>query len=211
MEHVFVLTRTSGRPKFFALNHSSVMEQSNNSVRVIHIVSFDDTDTKEYLEQYSDIQIVPVERIPRKSTGHFPYNLYFNKMYQQIHQSGWIIHLDDDDIFSSSDAISQMMPYFQPDHLIVWRVKFPDAIRPTNRYFGRSVCSRGFPAICFAFHTKWLASVPLWEDKKGGDSHFVYKLSKLIPKTIWIDKILTEVNYTEHESGCGLGMRFDLK
>lgn len=197
----YVLTRTSERPLFFSQNHTSVMSQTYPNV--VHVVSYDTEDTGKYLEQYPDLKIVPVIRQERLKNAHFPYNLYCNQMHKTITADGWVLYLDDDDLFTRTDALSVISQYFNSsDNLIVWKVQFPYGIEPSNRYFKRSVKQSGFPAICFCFHTKWLRYA-IWDDMKGSDSRVARALSKVIPKVIWVDDVLTKINYTEGSGGYG--------
>ena len=99
---VNVLTRTSGRPKFFYCNWVSIQQQDYPRVR--HLVSYDDQETWEYLQEYvgrgrcGGVEAIEVERIPLEGGDHFPYNLYMNRLQAEI-EEGWVMFLDDDDIF----------------------------------------------------------------------------------------------------------------
>lgn len=170
---------------------------------IVHIVSYDTDGTRDYLKDYDNLQLVPVTRRERLRHAHFPYNLYCNQMHKEITKEGWVMYLDDDDLFTSADAVSKISKYFgNPDNLIVWKVQFPYGTEPSNRYFKRSVKQSGFPAICFCFHTKWL-QYAVWDDMKGSDSRVAHALSKAIPKVVWIDDVLTKINYTEGSGGYG--------
>jgi len=197
--NVFVLTRTSERPHFFAQNHNSISTQTYPHIK--HIISYDTDNTKKYLEQYSNIEFYAVDRIKRTCNAHFPYNLYCNELQQKLNnREGWVLYLDDDDIFTTNTAVEEISQYFNnPDNLIIWKVRFPKAVLPDARHFGKRVMRSGFPSICFCFHTKWLKHA-IWDDYKGSDSRVLHALYKAIPKRVWIDNILTAINYN---TGCG--------
>lgn len=199
--NVFILTRTSNRPIFFKQNHQSVTNQTYTPIK--HVVSYDTAETFRYLQEYDDIEKVPVVREQRMNLSHFPYNLYCNEMHKFIStDTGWVIYLDDDDLFTNNNAVSEISKYFNnPDNLIIWKTQFPSGVKP-GRFFGKAVRSTGFPAICFAYHTKWLKHA-IWDNKKGSDSRVLYKLSKIIPNKVWIDNVLTKINYNSGFGGMG--------
>lgn len=201
---MYILTRTSERPKFFDQTYRSIKSQTYGDIT--HVVSYDTDNTREYLKGYDCIK-VPVERETRLKFSHFPYNLYLNKMHSVV-SDGWIMYLDDDDVFTRNDAVEIISKHFKdPDAMIVWKVQFPDGTKPHKHVFGRRVASSGFPAISFAFHSKWLKYAN-WDDRKGSDSRVAHTLFRAIKRVKWIDEVLTKINY---ESGYGgSGMQHDV-
>ena len=209
---LYILTRCCERPHFYLENRLSIAKQ--NSVKdliVTQLVSCERQSpiTHKYLSQYLSerepflTKLVEVERQERKNHGHFPYNLYCNQMHQQVDDDSWVMYLDDDDIFMTPDALDTMQKYFNnPDQMLIWKCQFPDGTKPSNTYFKRGVRAIGYPAICFCFHSKWLEYAN-WDDRKGSDSRVIYNLSRKIPKIIWINRVLTSINYAQKMGGFG--------
>lgn len=198
-----IITRTSKRPAFFQENHQSIKQQTYTNW--IHICGYDNLETSEYLFHYDDCIKVSVMDLwtNRKNSKHFPYNLYCNRLQEHV-KSGWVMFLDDDDIYNENAFETIVKHANCPDKLLIWRTKFPDpvGIIPTNRVFGKRITKQGFSAIGFAFHSKYLKEA-VWDDQKGADGRLIYKLSKIIPRICWIDKVLTKINYDIGHGGWG--------
>jgi hypothetical protein len=207
-----ILTRTSGRPKFFWYNRRSVISQTYPKIR--HYVCYDDESTYEsYLKHYEKQQnlfILPVDRAKNFKSDRFPPNLYCNKLTEMV-PDGWIMYLDDDDILLRDDSIERIMSNLaNENNLKLWKVKFPNE-RIIPRKFGKKPILGDISAIGFAFHkSQWNSDkvrVNLWDDRKGSDYRVVAKLySRLQP--IWIDDVLTGVNYVRPRL-IGTGQRLD--
>lgn len=210
-QRLYVITRSSERPKYFAENVASIREQNlPDGLEIVHLVSYDSPSTYEYLKDYSDLVLKSVQREERRKPGHFPYNLYCNQLHELIDKPGWVMYLDDDDIYESDLSVQKIAANFDStDNLIIWKVMFPEGIKPAESRFKRKVVyPKGFPAICFCYHTKWLKHA-VWDERKGADGRLIFKLSQIIPNKVWIPEVLTRINY---ETGYGgLGQRQDIK
>jgi cellulose synthase/poly-beta-1,6-N-acetylglucosamine synthase-like glycosyltransferase len=208
---IYVLTRTSGRPNYFRENVESVKMQTYPNIE--HIVCADDDESFEYASKLVK-NVIQVERNPKREEYgwmHSPYNLYCNKLMDQIKEPGWIMFLDDDDILADRDAIRDMVRQIEnEDDMLIWRVKMPWGILP-SRSFGHGVMLTDITSNSFLFHSKhvWAAQ---WDEVKEGDYRVAQKLSRLL-NVKWIDKVLCRVNNKPeaHKSsaGVGLGMRED--
>ena len=200
---IYILTRTSCRPGFFAENCSSVQNQSHKNL--IHLISYDDPDTKKYVETYrnshKNVIAQSVQREPVRGDGHFPFNLYLNTLMDQIKSRnldpGWIMILDDDDVFVDNNSLSRIVDTISErnvtsDKLVLWQVGFPRGRivprRPYSKpYLGAVSC------IGFSFHTDIVDKVR-WRDRKGGDFLMVQDLWEIL-KPVWIKEKLTKINY----------------
>lgn len=184
-----ILTRTSNRPNYFARCRQSVKDQT---IQAYHIVSTDDpTDT--YPEGDKIVQVEPA--IGR---GH---NLYFNTMRLYVpSEFPFIIHLDDDDRFSSPFVLEIIRDHIQHSgNLILWKVRAPDRLIPER--VGQHPVFGEISGIGFAVHVKhWIN----WQSVPGGDflviDHYYRKL-----KPVWIDTVLTEF-----QTGAGNGLKMDI-
>jgi len=106
---LYIITRCSNRPNFFSQTYKSIKSQTYPNIT--HIVTYDTPETLSYLNKYTDLFKVSVERKPRLEVAHFPYNLYCNYAQEMVAKmpSGWIMYLDDDDIFTSNTAVEVIM------------------------------------------------------------------------------------------------------
>lgn len=198
-----ILTRTYNRPKFFKICHESIQNQGYTNWT--HIIAYDDEDTLQYLNLYlPNISSISVPKQVKTDINTFPYNLYFNEMAAYI-KDGYVLYLDDDDSLASSDSLEKISPYLDINTLIIWRVKFPTELYPRDNVFNaKRITSSGYPSNCFCFHHSWLSDVS-WTGKKGGDSVFLHKISKIIPKKVWLNEVITQINQQTLISGCGKG------
>ena len=201
MNLINIFTRTCNRPNFFALCKKSLSEQSYTNW--LHIIGYDDEESyTSYLHDIQNDQTICVPLLKELVTpiNTFPYNLYFNVLQQKIN-SGYIIYLDDDDGFYVNNALEIISKYLDEDTILIWRVKFPDGLRPSDTIFAnKRITSSGFPSNCFCYHSKWATT---WTGKKGGDSVYFHNLCKKIPKKIWLNEVLTKVNQSTLISGKG--------
>ncbi len=211
---VYILTRSNKRPIFFQQNHLSIYKQTYKHWR--HIVSYHNDETLNYLKNYTDIITIEVPPYERSNQNHFPYNLYCNFMHQQVQELinnddantvSLIMYLDDDDVFTTDDALNIIInhlngsQYRSEKRLLCWRTKFPNEIVPSNRFFGKNIGLRT-PSISFAF-TNDLLPMAIWDQYKGGDSRLARLLGQKCQSIIWIDHVLTKVNYDDKIGGNG--------
>ena len=199
MATINVLTRTCNRPNFFAICKESLFNQTYQNWNFI--IGYDEEESYSYICDTSGVVLVPLIKEIVTNVNTFPYNLYFNVMHEKIKHPGYIIYLDDDDSFYSNTSLETISNYVDEDTIIIWRVKFPDGLRPSDSIFSKKrITSSGFPSNCFCFHSKWVTT---WTGKKGGDSVFFHKLCKVIPKKVWLNEILTQINQETLTSGKG--------
>lgn len=175
---ISVLTRTSNRPVFFNYCLKSVIDQT---VKPYHIISSDNpADT--YPLGRGDI-VVHIPAMDGRAS-----NLYFNVMRHYIpKKSPWVMFLDDDDEFTSPDAIATIQDNItSDDDLILWQVKFPWGLVP-GQAIGEIPQPGNITGIGFCFHSKhWIDWIP----QPFGD-YFVITQIYMRLRPVWIDKVLT--------------------
>lgn len=207
---VNVLTRTSGRPAFFKDHVESVNSQSYPYVR--HLVCADDQQSLEYASELVD-DVIYIPGQPRRDEYgimHAPYNLYINRLMEEV-DGGWVMFLDDDDSFTGPDSLERIMRHVEdPDVLAVWKVQFPNEVIPGSA-FGKSIRLGQISGIGFMFHSHhiWAAQ---WDEVKESDFRVALKLARTLGSIMWIDGIMTRVNNTrgtENGPGGGFGSRND--
>ena len=195
-----ILTRTSDRPVYFALNRRSVLQQTYPHIR--HIISADTYSTFNYLTDIYPRDKIFVKCAKRTSSAHMPYNLYCNELMNRV-ESGWILFLDDDDLLMDPNSIQILVNFIQnDDNLLLWRVKFPDKIIPEYS-FGIKPTYKDIASNGFMFNAKYKNQIK-WDDMTGSDYRVVNSVFNIIDiKPIWIDIVLTKINYSSGTGGKG--------
>jgi len=206
---VNILTRTSRRPNYFKKCIESIRNQSYPNIN--HLISVDDDVSENYVKEYTD-NYIRVNRfnghIPRidtklKARRPAPYNLYLNDLREQV-KDGWIMFLDDDDIFMEKTAIEEIVNTIKSeDDLLLWKVKFPGKTVPGNELFKKKIIALNhFSMIGFMYHKKY-DDVGDFDYFSGGDFHFISQLAPKIPSSVWIDKIYTGIQRNNQMGGFG--------
>lgn len=192
-EPVYILIRTSARPKFFKNMMDSIKEQTYpNIVTIVHT----DDDKDMYIE--GDI-ILRSQRDITKGRGH--YNLYCNKLLEAIPDGpGWYHFIDDDDMYAGPDVIERLVKHSKQDHINVARVQ-----RWNNTVWPKSWGNqKSYQTECFFLHTDHKKKARWW-DRTGGDHNYSKQLTAVLPIN-WIDNLLI----CKAQDGKGRGLRFDL-
>lgn len=209
-ERVCVLTRTSGRPRYFALNRRSVETQTHQNVT--HVVSCDNDATEEYVRNYAGVDILRVERAPRSRHRrlHFPYNSYLNTMIEyarSTYGATWFAVLDDDNVFVEPDSVRKALEATEGDRnrLVLWRVRIGQTVVPKR--FGQlplvrnDVDMNGFllhsSSFCSGGDAEGTPAVLRFEPRAGGDYLFLRKVMAQRPsvRVTWCDKVLSETSW----------------
>lgn len=198
-----VLTRTSGRPRFFVDCKKSIEDQTYKNVQ--QIISIDDNDSLHYVEGLNYIK-VPKQK-PKSKTfpgvGYATHNLYLNNLNKQV-KDGWIMYLDDDDEFKQQDALEIIANQItSEDDLVIWRVDHKVKIIPEDSYWGKTPQYHHISMPGFMYHSKYKDQA-IFDDLSWADYKVISDLYKIIPNKIWIDKVLTGV-----QQGRGRGKRKD--
>lgn len=103
---IYILTRTSKRPKFYENSKKSLLNQSFKHWR--HLVSYDDEDSKKYIDTSVSMPI-NVKYIKKNQKHHCPYNLYFNELIKYVPKNAWILFMDDDSVFYNKDSLKNLV------------------------------------------------------------------------------------------------------
>lgn len=146
----------------------------------------------------------------RKRSPHGPYNMYL-KIAEAYVKEGWISYLDDDDVYTSENSISDLACEIKEgseDTFHLFRVKrearFKENLIPSDKFFRYHVA--GHPIImgeiggaCICFHSKY-KEYTQWGHWAGDDYRTVKVLEKVIPHKNFINKVL----YDAFKAGKGL-------
>jgi len=131
---------------------------------------------------------------------HFPVNLYLNQLMATVHE-GWVMILDDDDMFVSQDAIKKITSVCKSEETAVfWRVKIGDRIVPKK--FGRPKI-KDFSMIGMCFHSKYIPLLQ-FDEFKQTDYRVADRIFSILD-VVYIDEVLTGTQHT----GDGFGLRKD--
>lgn len=182
IEPVYILIRTSNRPKFFARMMETIKEQTyKNIVTIVHT----DDPRDEYVT--GDIIIKGTAYPP--SYGDGTYNLYNNLLLKSIPEDkpGWYHFMDDDDEYASVSAIERLVQASKKDHINVARVE--RIMRQGKVIFPRQWGKqKSYQTECFFLHTDHRLKAKWWGNKDG-DHHYSKQLTKVLPIN-WIDNLL---------------------
>ena len=144
-------------------------------------------------------------RPPKGGTPHSPHNFYCNVLLDTVSLGdGWIMFLDDDDMFNNDNALSEIVSHVvDEDTMIYWQMKFADGRLAPDTWNGTPRLGYiGSP--CFLFHSKW-KDHSWWDDWKCSDFRFVERLHKKIPNHVYIEKPFIQIG------GIGMGKRKDVQ
>lgn len=190
---VYILIRTSGRPKFFSVLMNSIKKQTYpNIVTIVHSDNKNDT----YVE--GDIIIHGTPQ-PKKGRGF--YNLYNNALLAAIpkNKPGWFVFIDDDDRYKSTTAIEQFVKASKKDCINVARADRGGG-RIWPKYWKNQ---KVFQTECFMLHTTH-RNLGKWPAKRGGDHTYTKQITKKL-KINWIEGLIV----TKAQEGKGRGKRKD--
>lgn len=128
-----------------------------------------------------------------KKQGKYPYNLYFNEAKHLVED--YVMFLDDDDQFTTTQAVKKILDVIDEDKIVLWKVKFGGSTIPDK--VGNTPTFANISGIGFAYHKKhWID----WKNKSGGDFSVISELyQKLEP--VWIDEVLTGLQRPDGRAG----------
>lgn len=204
-----ILIRTSGRPNYFKECLESIYKQKYKNWNLI--IGIDDKESEKYTQSakgrtifYDYSSVKDNKKIKSDEYGiFFKYNLYLNDLQNQV-TKGYIIYLDDDDALNDENSLYDLSNVIEnEDQFIMWRVKFPNRLVPSNENFGKKPVMKDVSGIGFAFHNKYKID---WEPYKRGDYRIAKKLHEVIPKKTYLNKVVTKL---QREIEDGFGRRDD--
>jgi hypothetical protein len=193
-----ILTRSNKRPRFFHDNRSSVTGQTYKKFR--QLVSYENNQTLKYLKKEGLPETDLIRVVRKQTTATHPYNLFVNDLMDQVAE-GWILFLDDDDLFTTPHALSIIASHLIDENsLVVWRAWFPDKNVPSVQDI-HQIQTGGITSCCFAFHSKHRENAR-WHEFKAGDFRCFEQLRKHL-KPVFLEDVLARVNYVDCSAGWG--------
>ena len=193
-----ILTRTNLRARFFSDNRNSIASQTYKNFR--HLVSYENAETYGYLKAHQLPPADLVKVVKAGTGGSHPYNLFVNEMMDRVTE-GWIMFLDDDDLFSTPHALAIIASHLKDeDSLVIWRTWFPARTIPATKDI-HQIAPGGITSCCFAFHSKHKKKGQ-WHEFRAGDYRCFDQLRQHL-KPVFLDHILAKVNRTDRGEGSG--------
>lgn len=191
---VYILIRTSGRPKFFANMMESIKAQDYPNIKtIVHT----DNDADTYVS--GDIIIKGSPKSGPDITA--PYNLYCNDLLAAIPDvPGWYCFMDDDDIYMSPSVISEFVNKAKVDAVNVARTEREGGQILPKYWRGQ----KSFQTQCFLLHTNHKKKFSWW-GKTAGDHNYTEQLTKTMSIN-WVDGLIL----SRSQDGKGNGTRMDL-
>lgn len=199
-----ILIRTCLRPTYFKKCIESILSQQYHNY-AIHI-AYDRHESYEYIAPYESSNLNVSSYYINKdnvSQQKYRFNLYCNDLMDHV-QDGFIIFLDDDDMFTHSHVLQMINDRLVNEETIVlWNFSRPDSeICPSS---APKVYLGGIDTSCVCFHSKW-KRFSRWPDRQCGDFIFYSRLMKNLGKRVkyvYSNLIWTKTIYTDHIANLG--------
>lgn len=200
-----ILIRTSMRPEFFKICIESVLSQKYSNYHIF--ICFDKIESESYLDGYKERDNMTIFYIQNESTEKYKFNLYNNELMNMV-KDGFILFLDDDDMFTHEYCLRIINEHLKSDkNILIWKFMRPDKlIYPTTESDEIHLGEIDTTSVCF--HNKFKHLVK-WKDTQCGDFHFYSelfrklknptqiaqfkKLDFILTKTIFHNKICSSV------------------
>jgi|688.fasta_scaffold119904_3 hypothetical protein len=186
-----ILVRTCYRPTYFVNCINNILSQSHQDIRII--CCYDDIRSLDYIKKINDKRF-EYFFINLEDNSEMKHNLYLNHLLDKVND-GWIIFLDDDDMFSTNDSLKIINnKIINNNQFIYWGVKLGTntIIYPPN-INNVEVCKISGIGFCFHAHYKNLSR---WVSARCSDFVFVKKLLESNKfETIGIKSILTQTQH----------------
>ena len=194
-ETLYILTRTSGRPAFFARMRETIKALVWPGP-VCHIVHTDDP-----RDTYVDGDIIVKGECYGPSFGDGWYNLYNNRLLKAIPDHGWVHFMDDDDEYLAPDVMG-FLDGGNRNAMHVCKTRRVGVSKNAEIFPPLWLKQKTFQTECFALWSD-IAKKYNWWGNKGGDHQYTSKITRTVPIK-WHDVIATQA-----QSGKGHGKCID--
>ena len=193
-----VLIRTSNRPENFKCCIKSVLDQKYKNYKVF--VCHDKIESLNYLNKYKDNYKIEYFPVYSSSKEKYKFNLYCNQLMDKV-KKGYVIFLDDDDMFCHDQVFNILNYCMDNKSLLIWKFFRPDKIIfPSSM---KSINLGELDTSSFCCNIKNYQNCK-WGDGKNGDYCFINQvMEKNIPKTKFLNKILTKTQFSDKIGNLG--------
>ena len=178
---VYILIRTSCRPRYFARMMETVKQQTYKNITTI--VHSDDP-----RDEYVTGDIIIHGTAFGAEYGNGTYNLYNNALLRAIPKGpGWFHFIDDDDEYAAPDVIERIVAASKPGCVNVAHVQRV-MHRGVVQFPDKWGTQKSYQTECFFLHTDHKGKAKWWGNK-GGDHHYSKQLTRILPIN-WIENLL---------------------
>ena len=192
---LYVLTRTSGRPTFYARMRESVRALTWPH-GVVHVVHSDDP--RDTYAADCDVLVKGECHGPYMGSGY--YNLYNNRLLEVVPKDCWVAFIDDDDEYAAPDVFERLIDTSKPGKIHTGQVsRGADKIWNTDPHAKK----REFQTECFVVRGS-IAKKATWWGEKGGDHYYTRRLVRHA-STVWHEVLIAQA-----QEGKGHGVRADI-
>lgn len=190
---ITIITRTSNRPKYFAQNRKSILEQTYQPIT--HLVGVDDVTSANYVLEHG-VQPIGINRhqlIDKYGNGTAVHNLYFNELMQHV-KTPHVMILDDDDCLINSASIEKIMSYQLNERtLAVFQMEFiNNTILPPKEILTQKPQQGLIGSPCVIAPTN-LAKKIVWDGNAAGDFRYIEQLYEKAPMRLFIPETIVKV------------------
>lgn len=189
-----ILVRTSNRPDMCKKCIDSILSQTYHNFHIY--ICYDDEKSLDYLHNYDTDKRITYFPVKVESNEKYHFNLYCNLLMEKV-SDGYIIFLDDDDMFISPRVLEIINNQTDTNNIIVWRFLRPDKfIYPKSLDTELVLGEIGTACVCFHHSLK---NVAQWEDKQCGDYYFYATLFKACKRNqiILLEYALTSTQFDD--------------
>lgn len=201
---VFVLTRTSRRPRAFTRLRRDLLAQEYDG-EIIHVVHSDDP-----ADAYATGDIIVHSERPQRTRARTcpweQHNLTLLQVVLEDAREGFVTFIDDDDTYASHLSIRRMMTHAAPGVMPIWKVERENGRVSPTTWMGDLNSRDG--RVCWEASTLHTTRIPLAlqvgiDARDGADGRFWAALARH-HELVWQDEILTRP-----QAGKGHGRRQD--
>jgi len=191
-----ILIRTSMRPEYFKTCIESVLSQNYTNYNIF--ICYDKKESLSYLENYSTIHNISIHYIEINSDEKYKFNLYNNYLMSLVND-GFILFLDDDDMFAHNNVLKIINENLaNDDTILLWKFMRPDKLIYPSNIKHIKLGEIDTTSVCFNKKYQYLSE---WNDKKNGDYFFysnmfksinklkITELNLILTRTIFLDKL----------------------
>ena len=185
-----ILIRTSMRPEYFKTCIESVLSQNYTNYNIF--ICYDKKESLTYLEKYSTIHNISIHYIEINSDEKYKFNLY-NNFLMSLVNDGFILFLDDDDMFAHNNVLKIINEnILNDDSILLWKFMRPDKVIYPSNVENIQLGEIDTTSACFHNKKKGLS---VWNDKKNGDYYFYSNMFKSLSSLDSVDFKITELNF----------------
>jgi hypothetical protein len=172
----------------------TVLAQSYQNLNVVFICDSDEA--VEFTRGYPARMVRVQKRLQGEARPagddygiYFPFNEYLGEVQKLV--SGFIMLLDDDDVFNYSFSVEHISKHLEPDKLTVWKTDFKDGRIIPGESFGEEIKLFDVTGIGIAYHSSQIDKTD-WSCWKRADFRTARNLGNELSIN-WIDEVLTSI------------------